>query len=541
MAKRAALSTAWITAGLQKLSGRFATVVCFETDDPERLRQFYAFLSGRPMYGRHQLYRFDRWRGLCRWEPSRGVFVSVALQQDQADFYPYRCELGPALRYLDGVLRSQPTFLVLADLEASNEHEQDSVLPAALRAWSYDPELFARGSAVFLFASRLEAVVDTYTAQRAAVVPVDLSLDTERAFVIFQMVRELGLDEGLLHQVGRLVRLTAGLTLHQLRTVLLECWQIRQTLEAAEIARLKATLMQREDIVEILEPLGGFETVGGYEAVKEFVRHNIIHVLGDPERAAQFGVPLPRGLLLFGPPGTGKSLFAKALAGETNLPFINFKTENLYSEYLGSSGKNFAKAIAIAEKHSPALVFIDEIDRLGKRRGVAGDSAGEETRRVYNQVLEWLGDPRRQSILVGTTNRPEDLDPALLRSGRLDYKIPFLYPDRKARQQILRIHLGLTGVRPPLPVPSQAFLEEAIQMLVAQTSGFSGAELEDLANRIRRRAFQRGASQADLEDFQGVLENFAIDQAARQQEIAYYLRYARKVTNDASLLQDCQD
>jgi len=545
LAKKAALSTAWLTAGLHKWQAQASTIVCFETEDRARCRQLLHFLLQEERFTRHQIYSYDRWQGLRRYERQRERFVLVGAEEISprgATGFGEDCrDLGTALRQMDKVLQSQPTIFILQDLEARQEVELDARLNAALRSWSQDAALFAQGSVVFLLAAQAEAVVDQYTLGRVAVVPVDLSLDTERAYLIYLMAQELGLLEASLRQIGTLVRLTAGLNLQQLRTVLLESYHRTSTLEPRTIARLKGELIKQEEIVEILDPKGGFELVGGYTGVKDFVRQNIVQVLAEPERAAQYGVPLPRGLLLFGPPGTGKTLFAKAIAGETNLPFINFKTENLYSELLGGSGKNFAKAIAIAEKHAPAIVFIDEIDKFGRRRGESTDGASEETRRVYNQVLEWLGDPQRQSILVGTTNRPEDLDPALLRSGRLSYKIPFLYPDDEARRQILQIHFGLTGLYPTLPVQSAAILAQAIEMLVAKTRAFSGAELEDLTHRVRRRAFQRQAAYVEPEDFQDALANFTIDLDARRREIAQYIQSARAFGNDASLLSAWQD
>lgn len=445
---------------------------------------------------------------------------------------------GAAFRHMDRVLKTQSAILLLQDLESSQEtgSDRDPLLVAALRSWCMDAEVGYQRSAVMIFSSRSELVLDGHTAQRAAIIPIDLSQDTERAFIIHQAARDIGVEREALSQLGRLVRLTAGLNLHQLRTIILESYYRTGSISDGEIAHLKADWIKREEIVEIHEPQGGFETVGGYDDVKTFVTQNILQVLAEPERAAYFGVPLPRGILIFGPPGTGKSLFSKALAGETRLPFINFKTENLYNEFLGASGRNFAKAIAIAEKNSPAIVFIDEIDKFGKRRGTATDGASEETRRVYNQILEWLGDPKRQSILVGTTNRPGDLDAAFLRVGRLDYKIPFLYPDEGARDAILRIHLGMTGCYPMVPVNSQGDLEKNLNWLVQQTENFSGAELEELARRIRRQAFSRKADHVETQDFQLALQNFTINQDERKREIQNYLSFAQEFTNEASFL-----
>ncbi|HQN20674.1 MAG TPA: ATP-binding protein, partial [Syntrophobacteraceae bacterium] len=328
--------------------------------------------------------------------------------------------------------------------------------------------------------------------------------------MIKEVAVEIGQTQETLSRANRLVGLTAGLNLHQLRSLLLECHQQQGKIEESRVATKKSDWIRREDIVEILEPAHGFESVGGYESVKQFIQRNIIGVINHPERAAHFGVPLPKGILLFGPPGTGKSHFSKALAAETHLPFINLKTENLFSQYLGESGRLFNRAIKIAEKNAPCIVFIDEIDRFGTRRSSANDGASEETRRVFNQILEWLGDANRKSILIGTTNRPQDLDKAFTRPGRLDYKVPIFYPNAAARSAILAIHLGLTGVSNPIPVSegAEAMVEERIRWLAQNTRYFSGAELEELVYRIRRNAFERNGRYVEEKDFARALEHF---------------------------------
>jgi len=448
-------------------------------------------------------------------------------------------DASAALRHMDKELRDKPCIFVLKDMESGQCGCQDGdhSLVAALRAWSNDSELTFKRSAVICFCAKSDLVVDEHTEKRAAVVKVDLGKDTERAYVTMQTACELEVETDQVgQQLGRLVRLTAGLNLHQLRSVLLECYARKGEIDASDVAGLKADWISREEIVDIVEPEGDFGMVGGYKTVKAFVNKNIIDVLKQPERAARFGAPLPRGLLLFGPPGTGKTLFAKALAGETNLPFINLRTENLFSRYLGESGRLFGRAIEIAEKNAPAIVFIDEIDRFGRRRSTASDGASEETRRVFNQILEWLGDRNRNTILVGTTNRPDDLDDALTRPGRLDYKIPFLYPDDEARAEILRIHLGLTGAYKSLPEEEDGLVEKQIEWLVPNTEYFSGGELEGLALMVRRNAFNRGGEFVGACDFQEAVESFTINHDQREREVEEYFTYAQEYTNDASFL-----
>lgn len=548
MGKTARLDSSWIEQGLDKLRSKFSNLVFFETEDPERYTQFLKCWPNYEDYRGHILYQYDRWIGLCRYDLEKQRFSPVSMGDgdryavqtaQKKDMETGLRDVSAALRHVDKELRNKPCIFVLKDMESCHGacQDRDPSLVAALRAWSHDSEAAFQRSAVICFCAKPDLVVDDHTKQRAAVVKVDLGKDTERAYVIMQASCELGEQiHQVGHQLGRLVRLTAGLNLHQLRSVLLECYSRLGEVDASEVARLKADWISREEIVDIVEPQGDFGIVGGYEAVKSFVNKSIIDVLKEPERAARFGVPLPRGILLFGPPGTGKTLFGKALAGETNLPFINLRTENLFSRYLGESGRLFGRAIEIAEKNAPAIVFIDEIDRFGRRRGSSSDGASEETRRVFNQILEWLGDRNRQSILVGTTNRPGDLDSALTRAGRLDYKIPFLYPDSEARAEILHIHLGLTGSYAPLPEDQGGQIKEQIRWLVPKTEYFSGAELEELALMVRRNAFNRQAEFVDESDFQAAVESFTISHGQRKRETEDYLNYAKEYTNDTSFL-----
>ena len=212
---------------------------------------------------------------------------------------------------------------------------------------------------------------------------------------------------------------------------------------------LKSEMVKRSKILEVEDPKYNFQDIGGYHAIKTFISKYIINVLQRPERARHFDLGLPKGLLFFGPPGTGKSLFAHALASEIQLPFINLVTENIYSKWLGESGQNMKNAITLAEKMAPAIVFVDEIDRFGKRTGVAAGSAEEETQRVFSQFLEWLGKPDRNAIIVGTTNVPEHLDDAFPCRQILITRYPFStwdpMPDWKSSWCILGFQRVPTG------------------------------------------------------------------------------------------------
>jgi SpoVK/Ycf46/Vps4 family AAA+-type ATPase len=344
---------------------------------------------------------------------------------------------------------------------------------------------------------------------------------------------------------GKLRGTIRGLNLHQAESVFRESYALTSRFDMEQIKVSKGELVKRTGVLEIKEPEEGFESIGGYQAVKEFIQRKIVAVMGEPERARQFAIRLPRGILFFGPPGTGKTLFATALAKAIQLPFIALKTENIRGKYLGETGQKTKSAIQIAEQMSPAIIFVDEIDRFGERYAV-GDSAGEELRSGFSQLLEWLGDKNRRAIIVGTTNRPEDLDEAFIRTGRFDYKIPILYPDEKARLEILRLHLGLPNAegkpspkeKPPLALSDEyavIFLREEI---VPRTQNYTGADLEELVTRAKRNAFERDAKAVGEEDLLKSLSSFRIDLESRIKQQQEYLELARKFTDDGTFLRD---
>jgi len=284
------------------------------------------------------------------------------------------------------------------------------------------------------------------------------------------------------------------LNLHQTRRVLLKTYHIEGQFPAETIKRLKAEYVRRSEILEIEEPDVTFMDVGGYQAAKKLVFNELIWPLENPKRAKESALPLPRGILLFGPPGTGKTLFSRALAGQVNLPFKHLKPESIFTSYLGASGQNLSKAIRLIEEISPSLVFIDEIDRFGRRTSGAGDGASQERNDVFGQMLTWLGDERRKSIIVGTTNVPNSLDEAFLRPGRFSVYIPFLYPDAEARHQILLAHLGLVGER-PRPLMNEASVRKAVGQIAEETRLYTGADLELLVIRAKQQ-FCRSRAEA---------------------------------------------
>lgn len=518
-------------------------VVCFETSDPARFEQLKHFLIERrpDEYKGHEVYAYDPWNGLgtlnetgqITREAGGGRFASEL--QGQAGVP----ELARALRIMDEKLRKQGCIFILHGLTL--EHPDRQHLCSALRTWANSPDLIAKSSLVILFGLAIWSILNEETRDLVAVVEVPMASELELVqlvdFLGFRLGVELKEEEGAV-----LKSALKGLNLHQSEAVLRESYALRRSFDLEQVKTLKGEAVKKTGMLEVEEPRHGFDAIGGYEPLKHFISRKIIDVILNPGKASRFGLRLPRGILFFGPPGGGKSLFATALAKEVKLPFMRLRTENIYSQFLGESGTRMRTAIRTAEEMSPAVVFIDEIDRFGKRVAPM-DSAGEESRRVFSQLLEWLGEPDRKAIIVGTTNRPDDLDDAFIRTGRFDYKIPVSYPDPKARLEILRVHLGLPDSQgrmppvrsPPLLAPKEQFLSFLDRDIVSKTEGYTGAELEELVTRAKRNAFERGGEALDIEDFRRSLSSFCIDWEERKRQIEDYRAFSRKYADEATL------
>lgn len=523
----------WLKEGTIKREANYSNVICFETGDPFRLSQLKAYLRQKPEYREADIYILNRWSGLCRMNRENGKIEKVL--RGATGGYDQGVQntiliMRDALVYMDETLKKRKTILIIHDVDAHSEQVKDEDLLFAFRDWAYNSDLTLRESLIVLMCKNVAKVLDSATADRVAVIKPPLGLDEERGRMVGDQWTKLLRQPVDTSSLNQLVQATAGLNLHQIETILLESYTTTHEFSIEKIKELKSDVIKQTDTLEIVEPdPEGFKMIGGYEAVKKFVRNTVIRALNDPERARKLLSQIPRGIVLFGPPGTGKTIFAKALAREVHMPFINFKTENLYSRFLGESGHNFSKAINLVEQMSPAIVFIDEIDKFGKRRGETSDGASEETRRVLNQVLEWLGNRERKSIIVGTTNRPDDLDEAF-RVGRIDYWIPFLYPNKTARLQILKIHL------------KGACVSDAVANLIAEkTDGYSGAELEEIVKRGFRNAFIGPNDHITDEDLLKAYESFPIDVNAPRRKREYYLQMVHEFTNDREFLRELEN
>ncbi len=256
---------------------------------------------------------------------------------------------------------------------------------------------------------------------------------------------------------------------------------------AMSFGRSRARLLN-EDQVKIT-----FQDVAGVEEAKEEVAE-LVEFLKDPSKFQKLGGKIPRGVLTVGPPGTGKTLLAKAIAGEAKVPFFTISGSDFVEMFVGVGAARVRDMFEQAKKHAPCIIFIDEIDAVGRHRGAGLGGGHDEREQTLNQLLvEMDGFEGSEGVIViAATNRPDVLDPALLRPGRFDRQVVVPLPDIRGREQILRVHMR--------KVPMSDNVEPAI--IARGTPGFSGADLANLINEaalFAARANKRIVDMGDLE------------------------------------------
>ena len=236
-----------------------------------------------------------------------------------------------------------------------------------------------------------------------------------------------------------------------------------------------------------------FDDVAGQDQAKREVSE-LIDFLREPERFQRLGAEVPHGVLLMGPPGTGKTLMAKALAGEADVPFFSTSGSEFIEIFVGVGAGRVRAMFEAARKAAPSVVFIDELDSIGRTRGTGLGGGHDEREQTLNQILAELdGFSEREAVVVlAATNRPDVLDPALLRPGRFDRQVVVSLPDIKGREKILRVHMKRTPIASDVdPV-----------VLAKGTPGFSGADLENLVNEAALLAAKRDKERLDMMDFE---------------------------------------
>jgi cell division protease FtsH len=240
-----------------------------------------------------------------------------------------------------------------------------------------------------------------------------------------------------------------------------------------------------------------FSDVAGVDEAEEELKE-IVEFLKNPKKYTNLGGRIPKGVLLVGPPGTGKTLLARAVAGEAHVPFFSLSGSEFVEMFVGVGAARIRDLFQQAEAKAPCIVFIDELDALGKVRVQSPIGSHEEREQTLNQLLAEMDgfDSRKGVIIMGATNRPEVLDPALLRPGRFDRQVLVDKPDVKGREDILRIHVKGVKIGPNVD----------LKVIAARTAGFAGADLANLVNEAALLAARRDKNEVDMRDFEAAID-----------------------------------
>ncbi|WP_083453329.1 ATP-dependent zinc metalloprotease FtsH [Desulfatitalea tepidiphila] len=236
-----------------------------------------------------------------------------------------------------------------------------------------------------------------------------------------------------------------------------------------------------------------FEDVAGIDEAKEELSE-VVDFLRDPKKFTRLGGRIPKGVLLMGPPGTGKTLLARAIAGEAGVPFFSISGSDFVEMFVGVGASRVRDLFVQGKKHAPCIIFIDEIDAVGRHRGAGLGGGHDEREQTLNQLLVEMDgfESNEGVILISATNRPDVLDPALLRPGRFDRQVVVNLPDIRGREKILSVHMKKTPVDQNVNATN----------LAKGTPGFSGADLENLVNEAALLAAKRGKEKLEMVDFE---------------------------------------
>lgn len=281
------------------------------------------------------------------------------------------------------------------------------------------------------------------------------------------------------------------------------------------VGRSKAKLFNED------KPKTTFNDVAGYKGVKTEIAE-VVDFLKHPERFAEIGAKIPKGILLVGPPGTGKTLLARAVAGEAGVPFLSVSGSDFMEMFVGVGASRVRDLFQTARKQAPAIIFVDEIDSIGRKRGAGLGGGHDEREQTLNQMLSEMDgfDPAEGVVLMGATNRPDILDAALLRPGRFDRQIVVPLPDLDERLPILEVHTKSKKLNADVD----------LELLARGTPGMSGADLANLVNEAALFAVRRGVNEISMLDFESARDRVLIGQPrestvlsdAEKERVAYH-------------------
>lgn len=447
------------------------------------------------------------------WSPSQGLRVEGGKEEIYAS-----STLKGALEHMQ--VSQTPALYQMRALEGFLDDPVvlDKLLDVARRYAHMDGAVFLAGADVVL-----PSVLHPHSISLKVPAPTLKELRD----LVGQLLRDVGKKtpitfELLPEELERLLRALQGLTLVESQKILTKAMLEDGKLALGDLERIvqaKKRIVEREGLLEYYPLEANHPTLAGLSGLKRWLTRRK-KLLQEPQKAREFGLSFPRGVLLLGVPGTGKSLAAKTIAAEWGLPLLKMDTGSLYNKYIGESERNFKRAMYLAEKMSPLVLWIDEIE---KAFASGGDYDGGVSQRVLGSFLSWMQERQGEVFVVATANDVQKLPAEMLRKGRFDELFFVDLPDQATRKEILQVHLSKRQQNP------QGFDLDA---LAAITQGFSGAELEQAVVSALYTAF---ADERDLTS-QMLLEEIAFTKPlsqTRAEHIQALREWARERTVSA--------
>ena len=428
----------------------------------------------------------------------------------------------PPLQAIDGKLLDQnnKTFVLIHYVFMRNHADN---LSDYLAAWAHDGRIF-NTSTVVVFASDASLFNETLRRLCYTIELQPPTADSERLLVMQTVVKDLKdhLNPVDLKSIDLIippdaVTASRGLNQSEVQTATMESLRTLFRIDTNKFTQIKIEKFRAQDR-EYIPPTWGFERIGGYEFIKQIIRNRICSPLKDPAKATSYGVKLPRGICLVGPPGTGKTMIARALAKEVGWPMFKVTATDQFASHVGESERMLKQLQQLAEANAPDAMFIDEADGLFPKRGTVMATDSGVSQRVENSWLEYLGDQSRQAFVIIATNFIDAIDDAILRPGRCgDVIVPILYPDRVARVQIFDIQIKLNGI----PADDSVKLDE----LAKDSFMMSGADIENWCKESAAYAYEQGTTNTKgkpvvtIDHFKSVRKYKGINVEERQQDL----------------------
>jgi len=427
------------------------------------------------------------------------------------------------LKELDNFLQSSSTVAIIHYVFMP---EHANILTDYVAAWSQDENLYDKRSTVLVFTADAE-LFNENVRRLCYQISIQPSTPEERKTILENVARQIEQDfasKGVkmkLKITEDIIQASSGLDLHSVETAAIESFFLYRRFDVSAFTDYKVRILRTYNL-EYVQPQIDFSMVGGYNALKNYIRKRIILPLRNPEKASYYGVGLPRGIILYGYPGTGKTYFTEAMAKELGLAMVKLTPADLFRGIVGASEARVRQITTLIESLAPVVVAIDEIDQIATPREQVLMTDSGVSRRITNMLLDWLGQRNRKSLLVGCTNFMP-LDQAFMRAGRVDEICLVLPPDFEARKEILEVH---TSKIRKVPIKDVDLSEVA-----RQTFMWTGAELEKLVLDAARLAMESDSEYVTMEHFMEAMKGVEVNVAERKENIQRMISTMRKLEN----------